>query len=159
MMLGPSFKRTLEQASSNMKYSLTLDNFRVIGDNPRDGKVTCWKVSRARFEEFIRHCGREKQFMQACRVSSLDKQNHLKENLERIIKKWEAEEQSNLMRQGVFDFEKANRVEAIDPSRFRVAYRGVRAYISIRNALNLAGGGWFDKLDPYAVVRFQGTTN
>ena len=63
--------------------------------------------------------------------------------------------------------------EAVDPSRFRVAYRGAKArcrketkhvvesyrkwlakaHISVRNALNLSGGGWFDKLDPYAIVR------
>ena len=28
-----------------------------------------------------------------------------------------------------------------------------KAHISVRNALNLSGGGWFDKLDPYAIVR------
>merc|ERR1719456_376561 len=47
--------------------------------------------------------------------------------------------------------------EQMDPSHFRVAYRDVKARITVRNALNLAGGGMFDKLDPYAVVRFRGS--
>jgi hypothetical protein len=158
MILGPVFKRTLEQAAGNLRYSLALDNLRVLGCEPREGKVTCWKASKARFLSFVRHCGREKQFVQACRVSALEKQHHLTDMIVRLIAKWEAEEQSNLMRRGVFDFEAANKVEAMDPSRFRIAYRGVKAHISIRNALNLAGGGWFDKLDPYAIIRFQGTT-
>jgi hypothetical protein len=157
MILGPVFKRTLEQASNQLKYSLTLDNIRVKGDEPKDGKVVVWKASKARFLSFVRHCGREKQFVQACRVSALEKQHHLQEHIVRLIDKWEAEEQSNLMRRGVFDFDIANKVEPMDPSRFRTAYRGVKAQISIRNALNLSGGGWFDKLDPYAIVRFQGT--
>merc|ERR1719487_363537 len=47
--------------------------------------------------------------------------------------------------------------EVMDPSRFRVAYRDTKAQITVRNALNLTGGGIFDKLDPYAVVRFRGS--
>merc|ERR1719230_617290 len=47
--------------------------------------------------------------------------------------------------------------EVMDPSRFRVAYRDCKAQITVRNALNLTGGGIFDKLDPYAVVRFRGS--
>merc|ERR1719215_2413873 len=43
----------------------------------------------------------------------------------------------------------------MDPSRFMVAYRGTRARIAVKNAMNLPDGSWFDKLDPYAVVRFR----
>ena len=32
-----------------------------------------------------------------------------------------------------------------------------QATISIRNAANLSGGSWFDKLDPYAIIRFRGS--
>jgi len=49
--------------------------------------------------------------------------------------------------------------EVVDPGRFRVAYRGYKAHISVRNALNLTGGGFFDKLDPYAIVRFRGSNS
>lgn len=31
------------------------------------------------------------------------------------------------------------------------------AHIRIRNATNLTSGGWFDKLDPYTIVRFRGS--
>jgi hypothetical protein len=158
MVLGSAFfLKQLEQASNTLKYALTLRNIHVYGDEPRDGKVTVLKATKQRFMSFVRHCGREKPFIQACRVSTLEKQNHLKEMCIRLIDKWEAEDQSNLMRRGIFDFD-ANKVEVMDPSRFRTAYRGVKAHISIRNALNLSGGGWFDNLDPYAIVKFQGTT-
>merc|ERR1719359_1018298 len=53
--------------------------------------------------------------------------------------------------------EDENKEEVMDPSRFRVAYRDSKAKITVRNALNLTGGGLFDKLDPYAVVRFRGS--
>merc|ERR550537_28987 len=53
--------------------------------------------------------------------------------------------------------EEDDKEEAMDPSHFRVAYRDVKARVTVRNALNLAGGGMFDKLDPYAVVRFRGS--
>lgn len=72
----------------------------------------------------------------------------------RLLKKWEVEEKAVMIR-NLFDHKV--REEAIDPSRFRVAYRGVKAHISIRNAVNLDGGSWFDKLDPYAIARFRGS--
>merc|ERR1712217_508774 len=115
--------------------------------------VTCWKASRRRFMDFLKHCGRERHFMQACRVSSLEKQNQVKELIMMLIRKWEIEEQTALMRSGLFDAPAVE--ETIDASRFRVAYRGCKAHISVRNALNLTGGGWFDKLDPYAKIRFK----
>mmetsp|Transcript_81495 Transcript_81495/g.230929 ORF Transcript_81495/g.230929 Transcript_81495/m.230929 type:complete len:771 (+) Transcript_81495:246-2558(+) len=155
LILGGLFRRTLEQASQALAYSLELSNFRVFGSAPRGGNdvVTCWKASRRRFTDFLRHCGRERHFMQACRVSSLEKQSHVQELAVQLIRKWELEEQTHLMRAGMLDAPPAE--EAIDASRFRVAYRGCRATISVRNALNLTGGGWFDKLDPYAKLRFQ----
>lgn len=34
---------------------------------------------------------------------------------------------------------------------------GLEVHITIRNAANLTAGGWFDKLDPYAIIRFRGS--
>jgi len=157
LILGPLFLRTLEQASNNMIYTLQLTNFRVIGLSEKGANetITCWKTGRKRFTDFVKHCGRQNQFMQACRVSSLEKQSHIKDLITRLIKKWETEEQSNLMRKGLLGVKVVE--EQMDPSRFRVAYRGVTAHITVRNALNLSGGGWFDKLDPYAILRFRGS--
>jgi Ca2+-dependent lipid-binding protein len=45
----------------------------------------------------------------------------------------------------------------MDPSRFRNDYRDCTCHVTVRNALNLTGGGLFDKLDPYTVVRFRGS--
>jgi len=157
LMLGNLFRRTLEQAAVNMKYALTLGRFRVIGSTPRGVAeiCTCLKVPRKRFEEFVKQCAREKQFTQACRVSSLEKQSIIKELTQRLVKRWEQEELAMFLRGGVP--EDSGQPEAMDPSRFKVAYRGVKAHITVRNALNLSGGSFFDKLDPYAILRFRGS--
>mmetsp|Transcript_89990 Transcript_89990/g.160187 ORF Transcript_89990/g.160187 Transcript_89990/m.160187 type:complete len:780 (-) Transcript_89990:170-2509(-) len=156
IMLGNIFTRTLEQATSQMPYDMKLTNFRVIAASQKGTreKVTVLKTAKKRFLDFIRRSGREKQFMQACRQQSLDKQSTVKQIARRLLEKWESEEQTELMRKGLMDKKPVE--EAIDPSRFRVAYRGTKATIYIRNALNLPGEGWFDKLDPYAIVRFRG---
>jgi len=67
----------------------------------------------------------------------------------------EDEEQAVQMRTGV-DLEKKHEV-LVDPSHFRVSYRGCKVLISVRNALNLSGSGWFDRADPYAIIRFRGS--
>jgi len=157
LMLGMrDFKRTLEQASHNMKYALQLGDWRVVGASPKGITEICtsWKVTQKRFFEFVKQCAKEKQFRQACRVSSLEKQGIMKDLVIRLIKKWETEEQSKFLRGGIIDEQVE---EAMDPSRFRVAYRDVKAHVTVRNALNLTGGSFFDKLDPYAVVRFRGS--
>lgn len=160
LMLGPLFRRTLEQAAHGMKYWIKVSEFKVVGATPKGMTEVCtaWKVTRKRFNEFIKQCAREKQFMQACRVSSLSKQHDLKEIVLRLVKKWETEELMNKMAKFlVAGAEDENKEEVMDPSHFRIAYRDVKARITVRNALNLTGGGLFDKLDPYAVVRFRGS--
>ena len=44
-------------------------------------------------------------------------------------------------------------VEILHVSPALCSSRHLQAHITVRNALNLSGGGWFDKLDPYAIVR------
>jgi hypothetical protein len=163
LMLGSIFKRTLEQASYGMKYSMMLGKpgepaFKIVGGSPKGVSEVChaWKVSRKRFNEFIRQCAREKQFTQACRVSALAKQGELKHLLDRLISRWETEEMSKILRGGGSSEVKE---EPMDPNHFRYAYRGCKCHVTVRNALNLVGGGFFDKLDPYAVVRFRGSKN
>mmetsp|Transcript_4068 Transcript_4068/g.12884 ORF Transcript_4068/g.12884 Transcript_4068/m.12884 type:complete len:799 (-) Transcript_4068:37-2433(-) len=157
LILGPTFKRTLEQASVGMTYALVLGNFRVVGSYNGTGNevMTCWKAKGQRFTDFVKQCNRWNQFTQACRVSTLEKQHTMKALTQRLIRKWEIEEQQEQMQTGLLDAPPLE--EAMDPSHFRVAYRGVKAHITVRNAVNLTGGGWFDKLDPYAVVRFRGS--
>jgi len=162
LMMGSLFRRTLEQATHGMKYRVDLGPFKVVGATPKGMKEVCtaWKITRKRFQEFIAQCARQKQFMQACRVSSLEKQMKIKDLVVRLVRKWETEESMNkicnFLTSGGEDDSKE---EAMDPSKFRVAYRDAKARVTIRNALNLTGGGMFDKLDPYAVVRFRGSKN
>jgi len=158
LMLGSLFKSTLEQCSRGMKYSMSLSPFRIVGGSPKGVSEVCtvWKVSRKRFLEFIKQCAREKQFTQACRVSALAKQGELKSVMERLISKWETEEMSKVLRGGGVVEHKE---EPMDPNHFRFAYRDTKCHVTVRNALNLIGGGIFDKLDPYAVVRFRGSKN
>lgn len=156
LVLGPLFERTLEQASSGMRYALSLGKMRVVATVFKGitENCTCWKISRKRFLEFIKQCSREKQFMQGCRLSVLEKQTHVKGLLHRLIKRWEEEEMSRLLRGGVLEQAVD---EALEPSQFRVAYRDCKAHIIVRNALNLTGGSWFDKLDPFCVLQFRGS--
>jgi len=157
IMLGSIFNRTLEGAASLLPFSLHLENFRILGAPQRgaNDKITILKAAKKRFVDFVKKSQREKQFLQACRGSALDKQTILKSHIRRLIDKWETEEQADLMRKGLFTAPKDE--EVIDPSKFRVAYRGAKAHIAVRNALNLSGGSWFDKLDPYAILRFRGS--
>jgi len=157
LLLGGLFRRTLEQASSSLAYELSLGNFRVLGTSERGGgeAATCWKASRRRFLDFVRHCGRQSQFTQACRVSSLEKQSVVRELALRLIRRMEAEEQALSMRRGLYEAPAVE--EALNPRQFKDVYYGSKALVTVRNALNLTGGGWFDKLDPYAILRFRGS--
>jgi hypothetical protein len=157
LLMLRNFKTILERSSTTLKYGLQLGDFRVVGATGRGATETivCWKVSRQRFLDFTKRSGREKQFIQACRVSALEKQTSLKNLLERLIKKWEQEEQMTWLRSGAFML-KDQVEESMDPNRFKAIYKGVRAYIKVKNALNIGAGGWWAKMDPYAKVRFRG---
>merc|ERR1712039_854359 len=87
-------------------------------------------------------------------VSTLEKQTIIKTIILRLSKKWE---EALSMPNANPDLHPAIEDEAMDPSKFRVAYRGAKAQISVRSATNLTGGGWVDKLDPYAILRFRGS--
>jgi len=154
LMLGNSFKSMLEAATKDHKYRMKLGDLTVLGSSPKgmDEPVTLWKVPQQRFHEFINRCGRQKQFMQACRVSALEKQGILRELTKRLIRRWENEEEAKMLR-GSFD-EKPDD-DIMDTQTFRQVYQGSEAIITVRNALNLSSGGW-GKLDPYAIVRFHG---
>jgi len=156
IMLGSIFLKTLEQAADQLPFELKIRNFRVVAASSRGqkDKVAVLKTAKRRFLEFIKRSTREKQFLQACRQQALDKQTTLKKLARQLLEKWDSEQQAELMRAGLLDKKQVE--ESIEPSKFRVAYRGVKATIYIRNALNLPGEGWFDKLDPYAIVRFRG---
>eukprot|EP00929_Paragymnodinium_shiwhaense_P064331 TRINITY_DN32216_c0_g1_i1.p1 TRINITY_DN32216_c0_g1~~TRINITY_DN32216_c0_g1_i1.p1 ORF type:complete len:786 (+),score=234.59 TRINITY_DN32216_c0_g1_i1:142-2499(+) len=157
LMLGPLFRKILESCSNNLKYAVRLGSFRLMADSQKGfvESAVVWKVTKQRFMEFTRHSGREKQFVQACRISAMEKSTTVKEHVQRLIKRWEAEEQMDYLRSGAFM--KGEQVEeAMDPSRFKMAFKGVRARISVRNGLNITTGSWWGKTDPYVKVRFRG---
>mmetsp|Transcript_62878 Transcript_62878/g.123812 ORF Transcript_62878/g.123812 Transcript_62878/m.123812 type:complete len:280 (+) Transcript_62878:135-974(+) len=159
-MLKNLFMRILEQATGQFPYMLQLGNIRVIGGAKKGGSngVSVWKASKARFLEFVKYTGREKPFLQACRVSALEKQTHMKGLCKQLIRKWEIERESVKLRKGLLNGTASAQVdEAVDPSTFRIAYRGYKAHVIVRNALHLSGGGLFDRLDPYVLLRFRGS--
>lgn len=157
IMLKHWFRKTLENAASHADYSLSLGEFHVRGAEQRGSQedVTCWKISQKRFLDFVKHCGKEKQFIQGCKVSALEKQTEVRHLLNRVISKWEQEMMQKKLRSPDFMKEEDDE-DVVDPSIFRNAYNGCKCYISVRNALNLSGGSFFDKLDPYAEVQFDG---
>jgi len=131
-------------------------SFRIIGasDNELPMTTVCYKISQKQFLRFLKKTGKEKEFDQSCRTSSFLKQTQIKTIMNSLVKRWEQEEHVNMVRLGP---QSEVSEEIMDVSRFRIAYSGVRCSVQIRNALNLAGGGWFDKLDPYALARFRGS--
>lgn len=153
------FRKVLQQAASKLKYNITLENFHLVGSEGASGvdSTACLKVASRRFMDFIKKCGREKQFLQGCRMSVLDKQLNIKDLAVRLTNKWEDQVQAQMMRQGADVVEKKLETMLMEPSHFRITYRGCQALVSVRNALNLSGSGWFDKADPYAIVRFRGS--
>merc|ERR1712093_971759 len=100
-------------------YSLKLGQFHVVGAEQRGSQenVTCWKLTQRRFLDFIKHCGREKQFMQSCRISALEKQTQVKNLLDRLVTKWEQEEMQRKLRSVDF-MKKVDDDEVMDPSIF-----------------------------------------
>jgi len=158
VVLGSLFRRTLEQAASKLNASIEIGHFRVICAQTRGGAAndttTCWKVSGRRFLDFIKQSSREKPCMNECRLSSVKKQSIIKELASRLIDQWEKQEEVDYIWSGAVDKPKLED-KPMDPSHFRVAYRGIKATIIVRNAFNLPSGGWMDKLDPYAIVRFR----
>lgn len=163
IMLREMFLKTLEGATSQLAYKLELTNIRVLGATRKGGnqQVSLWKASKQRFMEFVKATGREKQLLQACRVSALEKQTLIRNMVKRLIKKWEIEEETDIIRRGLGTISKGSSIksatEAIDPGKFRIAYRGYKAHIEIRSAINLVGSGFMGKADPYVQVRFRGS--
>lgn len=158
IMLDHQFRKILENASLQTNYKLTLGEFSIFGAEARGAQenVTCWKLSKQRFLDFIRGTGRDKSFLQTSRVTALEKQTTVHHFLARLIKKWEQEELATFLKSANF-MNHEEEEEGMDASLFRSAYRGVKAQFTVRNALNLHGGSMFDKLDPYVKLRFSGS--
>lgn len=155
IMLQHNFRRTLELAAREMAYKCHLEEFRVVGAQSKSASepITCWKVTKHRFLDFVKHLGRQKQLTQATRVHALEKQYHLKDILTRLVETWEQEELALFVRSNMM--ERTPREEAMDPQLFRKTYRGCRAYIMIRNGLGINNGSFFAKLDPYVSIKFK----
>ncbi|CAJ1352192.1 unnamed protein product [Effrenium voratum] len=158
LMLGPVFMRALEGAANSLSYRLNLDNFTMRAAELKGTSDRCvvLKIANKRFLDFIKKSQREKPFLQACRGQALEKQQIVREHIKVLLERWSIEEQNELLRKGILTVKNVPE-EAVDPNKFRMTYRGVKATITIRNAANLSSDGWFDKLDPYAIARFRGS--
>lgn len=157
LMLQNVFMRALQGAASSTKYRLELANFSIRAAELKGTEDRCvvMKIANSRFIDFIKKSQREKAFLQACRLQALDKQQIVKGLITDLLQRWSIEEQNEQLRRGLLG--DAPVEEAVDPNKFRSMYNGVKAHIRIRNATNLTSGGWFDKLDPYTIVRFRGS--
>lgn len=157
LMLQNVFMRALQGAASSTKYRLELANFSIRAAELKGTEDRCvvMKIANSRFIDFIKKSQREKAFLQACRLQALDKQQIVKGLITDLLQRWSIEEQNEQLRRGLLG--DAPVEEAVDPNKFHSMYNGVKAHIRIRNATNLTSGGWFDKLDPYTIVRFRGS--
>eukprot|EP00435_Cladocopium_sp_Y103_P069537 s968_g33.t1 len=157
LMLQNVFMKALQGAASSTKYRLELANFSIRAAELKGTEDRCvvMKIANNRFMDFIKKSQREKAFLQACRLQALDKQQIVKGLVTDLLQRWSIEEQNEQLRRGLLGDTPVE--EAVDPNKFRSMYNGVKAHIRIRNAANLTSGGWFDKLDPYTIVRFRGS--
>mmetsp|Transcript_11914 Transcript_11914/g.20426 ORF Transcript_11914/g.20426 Transcript_11914/m.20426 type:complete len:776 (-) Transcript_11914:60-2387(-) len=157
LMLQNVFMKALQGAASSTKYRLELSNFSIRAAELKgtDDRCVVMKIANNRFLDFVKKSQREKAFLQACRLQALDKQQIVKGLITDLLQRWSIEEQTEQLRRGILG--DAPVEEAVDPNKFRSMYNGVKAHIRIRNGANLTSGGWFDKLDPYTIVRFRGS--
>uniref|UniRef100_A0A7S0FFI7 C2 domain-containing protein n=1 Tax=Pyrodinium bahamense TaxID=73915 RepID=A0A7S0FFI7_9DINO len=168
VMLGSLFRKLLVRASDDLRYALELGQFRVVAvEVAGDGTnqvTTCWKISRHHLLELLQATRREKKFVQECQIAALQKQAVVKKLITQLIEKFEREEATKQAwavplspPQGA-----RNRLTSIDQpldaESFRAAYCGSLAGIVVRSAAHLPPGGWFRRLQPYAVLRFRGST-
>merc|ERR1719311_809673 len=128
-MLGEKFREVLEQASQGLKYKLTLGDFciRCQVQKGISTQARCLKVSRKRFHQFLQYCARDDQMRAIAVQSSIEKQQKVKDRLFKLIRKWEREEQVRWLQGKVDPTEEGPK--QLDPSRFRVAYKGVKCKI------------------------------
>lgn len=157
LVLGDKFMETLTAAARGTSVDIYLSNFQVVAGarGAEVEKAQALKISRRRFDEFMKRTKMEPAFRSSANASSMNKQDQVRDVMFKLKKKWELEEQHREMARGFDD--KANVPITKDLSRFRVAYRGAYLQITVRSAMNLSGGGFFDKLDPYCTVKLKGS--
>jgi len=159
IVLETDFRSALERGCQSLPYALRVTSrIRLVAEGTSGSEVaTVWKVSGDRFKTFLQRSAREKLFSKECSLDLIGRQRAVKEVCKGLIKQWEYEmKQEELWGKNLNASCGASAEEPpMDPSRFMVAYRGMKARITVKNAMNLPDGSWFDKLDPYAVVRFR----
>lgn len=164
-VLNTDFRVALEKFCEPLPYALRITSpFRLIAEGHRGSSVgevaTAWKVSGDRFKHSLRQSGRWDGFVTECQVSLLKRKCLVKDVVLRLGKTWDeenAKEQFSRVACNRSIQKEPTEEPALDPLQFMVMYRGVKAKIVIKNAVNLPEGSWFDKLSAYAVVKFAGS--
>eukprot|EP00932_Pfiesteria_piscicida_P018480 SRR837773.533.p1 GENE.SRR837773.533~~SRR837773.533.p1 ORF type:complete len:797 (+),score=294.57 SRR837773.533:309-2393(+) len=162
VVLGVDFRDALERLCKDLPYALRITSpFRLVAEGKRGTSVnevtTAWKASGERFRNFLHHTGRWKPFQKECSMNLIKRQCQVKDLVAALGKKWDEENEKDALwgrNSNRPSYRSPTEEVALDPMHFMVLYRGARAKISIKNAVNIPEGGWFDKVSPYAVVRF-----
>ena len=85
-----------------LRYKLSLGDFRICCQSQKGlaTRARVLKVSRRRFMQFLQHTNREDAMRNIAVVTSVEKQNHLKGKLWKLVRKREREEQKRALQAG-----------------------------------------------------------
>mmetsp|Transcript_7386 Transcript_7386/g.16183 ORF Transcript_7386/g.16183 Transcript_7386/m.16183 type:complete len:862 (-) Transcript_7386:140-2725(-) len=149
------------QDAAGDRFEIKLGSFSLFGAEPPRGsqKSEVAKISRRRFFDLVNVNPSKKLLASSCRSTAMRRSEELAVLLQKLYAKQETIERIEYCRRGGLADqmqEEQDQAVGMDPSRFRVAFNGCKMHLDVRNALNLSGGGWFDKLDPYAVIKLRG---
>lgn len=167
LMLGiPKFLQILERGGEDLvrkyddsKYTLHLSDFQLISKTAK-GPVkpcTCMKVTNQQLLTVMKKCGRMNKFESDCRMSVVKKKRQVVKVAQRLMEAWDRDEIHDVIRAEHMDTTDVPDEPILDPEQFREAYDGTRASIIVRYGQNLPEATWFDKLDPFVMVKFRGS--
>lgn len=156
------FLGLLEEAAKGLKFEMFIDN-PVVSCHPHAKEsVQIFKIRGRDYLQTLRRIAGvgESRFKEMALKSmalqmATKKQLGFRDVVHRLLDEWARETHWAELLQG----EKKTKVFELDLSKFRVAFRGAPVKIVVQNAVGLHGGGFFDKLDPYATVKFSGPSS
>eukprot|EP00746_Dinoflagellata_sp_MGD_P166108 gnl/MRDRNA2_/MRDRNA2_95798_c0_seq1.p1 gnl/MRDRNA2_/MRDRNA2_95798_c0~~gnl/MRDRNA2_/MRDRNA2_95798_c0_seq1.p1 ORF type:complete len:782 (+),score=172.08 gnl/MRDRNA2_/MRDRNA2_95798_c0_seq1:132-2477(+) len=152
IFLEDEFMHTLERAAVGSEWKMRIANL-TLEASPSAGAFHVMRFPRRELLEFVRKFGQKNAMTQYCRVATVTQQNHIRTMLYELIEKWRVEESK---KQVMMEADDVGIDITKDIGRFRSAFRGAQLRVTINCGINLEGGGWLDKLDPYAVARLKG---
>merc|ERR1711924_95090 len=153
IFLGEEFFDTLERAAHGSAWMMQVSNL-TLEASPTGGAFHVMRFPKKEVVDFLKKWGQTNNMIQQCRILTVQHQLHMKNVMYEVVEKWTTEESKKQV------LMETNNVGARDITKdiglFRSAFRGAQLKITFNSGINLEGGSWLDKLDPYASARLIG---